>query len=135
MLLIDASVWVSSGAPSERFHADSARLVRERNVELAALDLTLYEVANTVGVKFSQPEQARRLITTVIACCPSERLAAVDASTLELALALATEHGLSAYDAAYVAAARRHGWQLVSIDVRDLVSKGLAITPDAALYP
>lgn len=135
MLLIDASVWVSSGAPSGRFHADSARLVRERNVELAALDLTLYEVANTVGIKFSQPEQARRLITTVIACCPNERLVAVDASTLELALALAAEHGLSAYDAAYVAAARRHGWQLVSIDVRDLVSKGLAITPDAALYP
>lgn len=47
----------------------------------------------------------------------------------------ASEHGLTAYDAAYVAAARRNGWRLVSLDIRDLVSKGLAITPDAALYP
>lgn len=45
------------------------------------------------------------------------------------------EHGLSAYDAAYVAAARRNGWQLVSLDVRDLVSKGLAVTPDAVGHP
>ena len=48
---------------------------------------------------------------------------------------MVVEHGLSAYDAAYVAAARRNGWQLVSPDVRDLVSKGLAVTPDAAVYP
>lgn len=135
MLLIDASVWVSSGAPAERFHSDSASLVRERNHELAALDLTLYEVANTVGVKLSQPDDARRLIATIVACCPGERLAAVDPGLLELGLALAAEHGLSAYDAAYVAAAQRNAWQLVSVDVRDLVSKGLAITPDAALYP
>ena len=46
-----------------------------------------------------------------------------------------TEYGLTAYDAAYVAAARRCGWQLVSLDLRDLVSKGLAVTPDAADYP
>jgi predicted nucleic acid-binding protein len=46
-----------------------------------------------------------------------------------------SEHDLSAYDAAYVAAARRNGWQLVSLDLRDLVSKGLAVTPDAAVYP
>ena len=34
-----------------------------------------------------------------------------------------------------VAAARRNGWQLVSLDIRDLVSKGLAVTPAAAVYP
>ena len=42
---------------------------------------------------------------------------------------------LTAYDAAYVAVAGRYGWQLVSTDIRDLVSKGLAVTPDAAVYP
>jgi predicted nucleic acid-binding protein len=46
---------------------------------------------------------------------------------------LSVEHGLTAYDAAYVAVARRYDWQLVSTDVRDLVSKGLAVTPDAAV--
>jgi len=42
---------------------------------------------------------------------------------------------VTAYDAAYVAVSRRHGWQLVSLDIRDLVSKGLAVTPDAGDYP
>jgi predicted nucleic acid-binding protein len=46
---------------------------------------------------------------------------------------IAVEYGLSGYDAAYVAVARRHDRQLVSTDIRDLVSKGLAITPDAAV--
>ena len=41
----------------------------------------------------------------------------------------------SAHDAAYVASARRQGMTLVSTDIRDLVSKGLAVTPDAADYP
>ena len=48
---------------------------------------------------------------------------------------MAAEHGLTAYDAAYVAAARRNGMTLVSTDIADLVSKGLAVTPDAAVYP
>ncbi|MET0558213.1 MAG: PIN domain-containing protein [Solirubrobacterales bacterium] len=135
MLLIDASVWVSSGAPLERFHAESASLIWNRHPELAALDLTLYEVANTVGIKFSQPAEARKLIDTIVTCCTGDRLRGVDPGLLGLAIEIATEHGLSAYDAAYVAAAQRNGWQLVSIDVRDLVSKGLAVTPDAALYP
>ena len=46
---------------------------------------------------------------------------------------IAVEHGLTSYDAAYVAVARRHDWTLVSTDIKDLVSKGLAITPDAAV--
>jgi len=45
---------------------------------------------------------------------------------------LADEHAISVYDAAYVAAARESGRSLVSCDVRDLVSKGLAELPDAA---
>jgi hypothetical protein len=32
-----------------------------------------------------------------------------------------------------VAVARRHDWTLVSTDLGDLVSQGLAITPDAAV--
>jgi predicted nucleic acid-binding protein len=52
---------------------------------------------------------------------------------MRLALSIAIEHDISAYDASYVAAARREGWTLVSLDFRDLASKGLAITPDAAV--
>jgi predicted nucleic acid-binding protein len=42
---------------------------------------------------------------------------------------LAEDHELSAYDAAYVAAAASAGRSLVSCDARDLVSKGLAVLP------
>jgi predicted nucleic acid-binding protein len=37
---------------------------------------------------------------------------------------LAVEHGLTGYDAAYVAVARRYDWQLVSTDIQDLVARG-----------
>jgi len=43
--------------------------------------------------------------------------------------ALADEHGISVYDAAYVVAARVSGGELVSCDQRDLVSRGLARLP------
>jgi predicted nucleic acid-binding protein len=49
------------------------------------------------------------------------------------ALSIAAEHGIAAYDASYVAAAHRESWTLVSTAIKDLVSKGLAITPDAAV--
>ena len=58
-----------------------------------------------------------------------------EAELIESGLEVAAEHGLTAYDAAYVAAARRHDWTLVSADIADLVSKGLAVAPDAANYP
>jgi predicted nucleic acid-binding protein len=70
-----------------------------------------------------------------VACCVGDRLVRVDAELIDGAIEVAREHRISAYDAAYVAAARRHGWTLVSADVRDLVSKGLAVAPDAADYP
>lgn len=134
MLLLDASIWVAAGVPGHRWNADAATLVRRPPGPLAALDLTLYEVANVVGAVNRDPDSARTLVRIARRRC-GDRLVAVDADLLDAALGLTAEHGLTAYDAAYVAAARRNGWTLVSIDVRDLVSKGLAVTPDAALYP
>jgi predicted nucleic acid-binding protein len=64
-----------------------------------------------------------------------EQLLRVDPDLAEAALEIAAARGLSAYDAAYVAAAERTGWTLVSVDIRDLVSAGLAVTPDTADYP
>jgi hypothetical protein len=49
------------------------------------------------------------------------------------AISIAAEHDISAYHASYVGAAHRESWTLVSTDVEHLVSKGLAITPDAAV--
>lgn len=106
----------------------------DSDLPLAALDLTLFEIANAVGVKMGRPERARWISEIVVSRC-AQRLRRVDPDLVADALNAAVRHGLTAYDAAYVAAARRHGMTLVSADVRDLVSRGLAVTPDAALYP
>jgi predicted nucleic acid-binding protein len=134
MRLIDASVWVAIADPLDRYHQAAHAIVAEVDQPLAALDLTLYEVANVMGAKKGQPK-AGRILTRLIAKRCREDLVAVDSDLIESALELAAEHGLSAYDAAYVAAARRHNWTLVSADVADLVGKGLAVAPDAADYP
>jgi len=130
--LVDASAWVTL-VESKGAHRDAiTSLIRERGHSLGALDLTLYEVGNAVGVKQGNADEASRVIRLIHRCC-RDRILAVDPELLDSALGHAVEHGLTAYDAAYVAAARRFGLTLVSTDIADLVSKGLAITPDAAV--
>lgn len=133
-LLVDASAWVALIGSGEQSHRQARELLVASEAHLAALDLTYFEIANVVGVKRKQVDRARWLAELVAARC-GDRLVRVDRELIERALAVAAEHGLTAYDAAYVAAADRNGWQLVSLDVRDLVSKGLAVTPDRADYP
>lgn len=103
-------------------------------VPVTALDLTVYEVVNTVARKYRQSDQAQRIARAILSTCGDE-LTRVDHALGEEVVKAISEHGLTAYDAAYVAAARRNGLQLVSLDIRDLVSKGLAVTPDEADYP
>src|SRR4051812_15520175 len=106
--------------PANASYAEASALVQGR-AAVSALDLTLYEVINAVGRQYRQPEVARRLVQAILATCGDDLLRVDRGLATELADAV-EEHGLSAYDAAYVAAARRNGWQLVSLDVRDLVS-------------
>jgi predicted nucleic acid-binding protein len=134
VFLVDASVWVGASDPGDRFHAVSSALVLDLERPVAALDLTLYEIANSVGVRRRRPDDARYLSRLLVKRCQG-RLVAVDTELIESSIELAAEHGLPAYDASYVAAAERFGWTLVSTDIADLVSKGLAVTPDAADYP
>ena len=119
--------------PAHPAHEIAAPLVRG-GVPVTALDLTLYEVVNVVARQYRQPDQAQGIARAILRTC-GEELARVDHAFGEEVVKATSEHGLTAYDAAYVAAAHRNGWQLVSLDVRDLVSKGLAVTPDAAVYP
>lgn len=114
-------------------YAAAGSLVRG-GARLGALDLTLYEVVNVVAKRYREPEEARKIAEAITRTCGDDLLR-VDRELIIGAIDVVAEHGLSSYDAAYVAAARRYGWQLVSLDIRDLVSKGLAVTPDAALYP
>jgi predicted nucleic acid-binding protein len=134
LFLLDAGVWAAVVDPKDRFHSPARSLVLDVDSPLAALDLTLYEVASVLGVKMGLPDQARAIAQLVVDRC-QDRLVRVDPSLLQSVSLLAAEHALTAYDAAYVAAAGRHGWQLVSLDIHDLVSKDLAVTPDQAVYP
>lgn len=133
-LLVDASAWVTLVEPGSQYRDATDALIRKGARSLGALDLTFYEIANAVGVKRGEPRAATGLLRLVDASC-QDRILSVDSDLVGSVLELAADHDLTAYDAAYVAAARSHGWQLVSTDIRDLVSKGLAVTPDAADYP
>lgn len=131
MLLLDAGVWVAAADPTESFHADAGAVI-ESGEPVAALDLTIFEVANVVGAVWGEPQRARLLLETLMTRC-REQIVRVDPALIVAALDHAHEHGLTAYDAAYVAVARSNGWTLVSTDIADLVSKGLAVAPDAAV--
>lgn len=127
MLLLDASVWLAAIDEGDRYHA-SSRAITLAGDELAVLDLTLYEVANVVTRRFNEVAPATAAVQAVLAA--SGRVVRADADTIADTVGIAAEHGLTAYDAAYVAAARRHDWTLVSTDIKDLVGRGLAVTPD-----
>jgi predicted nucleic acid-binding protein len=129
--LLDASVWIAFVNSEERFHAEATAVV-ESPRSLRALDLTLYEVTNVIGARMGKHRRAERLCNGIVTRCQRE-LVRVDAKSMDRVVDIAAEHGLTAYGAAYVAAARHHGWTLVSTEIQDLVSKGLAVAPDAAV--
>lgn len=134
-LLLDASVWLAALDPADKHHSAAQQLLEaaaEGTETLAALDLTLYEVANVATVRWRSPLDAGRLVELVLLAC-SDTLERADDTLLRQAAALATDHGLTVYDAAYVAASRRREWTLVSGDVADLVTPGLAVSPAAAV--
>lgn len=134
MLLLDAGVWVAAKDADDRYFESARQLIVNTERPVASLDLTLYEAANVVGARWGRPDAARELCRSIVARC-GDRLLCVDPDLIDLATEIAAEYGLTAYDAAYVAAARRRDWTLVSADIADLVSKGLAVAPDAADYP
>lgn len=132
-LLLDAGVWLAARDADDRHHEPARQLIdADDGPQLAALDLTFYEVANVAVRAWRAPERARIVARLVHAAC-SGGIAMVDDELVHLAISLAEDHGLSLYDAAYVAAAGLHEWTLVSTDEADLVQPGLAITPEAAV--
>jgi predicted nucleic acid-binding protein len=127
-LLLDASVWIAALDSDDRFHDPARVLARSSEGGVAALDLTLYEVANVATRRWDDPESARDLCQLVVAAC--DLLIRVDERLLEEAIDVAAREQLTVYDAAYVAAAAHYGRVLVSADMADLVSRGLAQPPD-----
>lgn len=132
--LCDSGVWLAAANASgdETYHAAADALLRalgDRGEEIGALDLTLYETANVATRRWGSASEAM-LLVAFIRDAAAGSLVGWSGAMLDDATQVAARHGLSVYDAAYVATARALGWTLVSTDVRDLVSRGLAITPD-----
>jgi predicted nucleic acid-binding protein len=132
ILLLDSGVWVATVDGDDPFERPSRELVADFGRRVGALDLTFHEVANVLSAKRRRPRDATNVCQELERRC-TRLLVRVDAQLVEATIAIVAEHGLTAYDAAYVAVARRYEWTLVSTDIRDLVSQGLAITPDAAV--
>ncbi len=126
--LLDASVLLAGEDADDDHHWDALRLMGGED-PLATLDLAFYEVTNVAVRVWGDPQAAWRLRERVAAIGEDGGLVRADAPLLSEAASIVGEHAISAYDAAYVAAARHVGAQLVSCDVRDLVSRSLACLP------
>jgi predicted nucleic acid-binding protein len=98
---------------------------------LHVLDLTFYELGNALmrGQAHATAEQTATVLGALRQICititPSDE-------DLALATALAAEHDLTLYDAAYAAVARRRAAPLATLD-RQLLDSGLGITPEELL--
>lgn len=127
----DASVLLAREDTEDDQHDAARRLLSDR-VPLATLDLAFYEVSNVAVRAWRDVDAARRLRGLVEALADDGGLVRVDETLAAAAIAIAEREGLSVYDAAYVAGAQAAGARLVSCDLRDLVSRDLAVTPRQA---
>jgi predicted nucleic acid-binding protein len=132
VLLLDAGVWIASCDDEDPNMSASIELIHETVAKTATLDLTLYEVVNGILKRWKDPDVASELCRVALRRCRGH-FVSVDLPLIEATAKIAVEYKVTSYDAAYVAVARRHDWTLVSTDIRDLVSKGLAVTPDGAV--
>jgi predicted nucleic acid-binding protein len=131
-LLLDASVVLAAFDQEDRHHVEARALLGDSGVTLTTLDLARYEVANVAVCGWKTPEIVSTLLGALERIGGDGGVLSSTGTLLARAAEVAAQHGISVYDAAYVAAAAEGDRRLVSCDARDLVSKGLAVTPGAA---
>lgn len=131
-LFLDASVIVAAFDRDDSNHDAARAAITADATFLATLDLARYEVANAAIHLWQSPASLAPLLAAVDRIAAADGgLVASDNTLLRDAAEIAAGHRISIYDASYVAAAAMTGRRLVSCDVRDLVSKGLAVLPEA----
>ncbi len=113
----------------DALHKPARALLSDSAVTLATLDLVRYEVTNVAIRAWRAPKLVAPLLEAIERISNDGGVLLSTHTLLARAAQLAEEHTLSVYDAAYVAAATQTGGTLVSCDIRDLVSKGLASIP------
>ena len=114
--LVDASVLLSREDADDPNHPDARRLL-EGSSPVATLDLAYYEVTNVAIRRWGDPQAATRLRAVVAAIEEDGGLIRANESLLGAAANLASAAGA----------------RLVSCDIRDLVSVGLAVSPGAVV--
>jgi predicted nucleic acid-binding protein len=128
-LLLDASVILAAFDSDDERHAPSRTLLADPDVTLTTLDLARYEVANVAVRGWSELGRVAPLLEAIDRIAGDGGVIPSTTALLSRAATLADEYTISVYDAAYLAAADQAGGTLVSCDIRDLVSKGLASSP------
>jgi predicted nucleic acid-binding protein len=128
-LLLDASVILAAFDSDDELHGPSQVLLADPHVTLTTLDLARYEVANVAVRGWCEFVRVAPLLEAIDRISSDGGVIPSTTTLLSRAAKLADEHVISVYDAAYVAAADQGGSMLVSCDMRDLVSKGLASSP------
>ncbi len=131
MIFLDASVLLAAEDTDDVHHQAAAALLETG--ALATIEMAAYEVINVAERRWHDADASARLRQRLWAIADLGTLVRADPQLTERTAVLAREHQLSAYDAAYVAAAQRLGLPLASCDQRDLVSRGLAQLPAALL--
>ncbi|MGH2878836.1 MAG: type II toxin-antitoxin system VapC family toxin [Solirubrobacteraceae bacterium] len=133
ILFLDASAILAAFDPDDAHHEAAKRILAEPGISLATLDLARYEIANVAVRAWRAPDQVGSLLDAVDRIADDGGVVISDTKLLAKAAELAQGHGISVYDAAYVAATSKGNLKLVSCDARDLLSKGLALSPADAL--
>jgi predicted nucleic acid-binding protein len=128
-LLLDASVILAAFDSDDELHGPSKTLLADPEITLATLDLARYEVANVAVRGWCEFGRVAPLLEAIDRISGDGGVIPSTTALLSRAAKVADEHTISVYDAAYVAAADQAGGTLVSCDIRDLVSKGLASSP------
>ena len=132
-LLLDASVILAAFDSGDIHHDASRAILGESEATLATLDLARYEVANVAVRAWCDLERVAALLEAIDRIADDGGVLTSTSALLTSAAEIAEKHGISVYDAAYVAAARQGERALVSCDARDLLSKGLAVSPGEAV--
>lgn len=130
--LLDASVLLAREDIHDENHGPARRLLGGTE-PVATVDLAFYEVGNVAIRAWRDPIAGARLIERITAIDGDGGIVRVDGALLTSAAEVAARRGITVYDAAYVVAAERIGAELVSCDVRDLVSRHLARLPADAV--
>lgn len=128
-VLLDASVILAAFDRDDRCHEDAAALLADGSITLATIDLARYEVTNVAIRAWSAPDAVGPLLSALGRIEDDGGVLESSGPLIARAADLAQAHGIAVYDAAYVAAAEEGDRTLVSCDMRDLVSKGLARLP------